>query len=71
MTYKMNNATPSLSEWKVDLEIGLEISHTFSCKCRRQWEVMFREIGMHPKKIMLLQEAVTELLFLQRKAGNL
>lgn len=50
MTHKMSNTTSNLPEWKVDLEIGLEISSDFSCKYKRQWEVMFREIEMHQKK---------------------
>lgn len=68
MTHK---TTSNLSEWKVDCEIGLKISSTFSCKYKRLSEVMFRETGIHLKKPALLQETVTELLFLQRKAGNL
>lgn len=71
MTHKKSNTTSNPSEWKVGLEIRLEISNTFSCKYKRQGEIMFREIETHPKKITLLQEAVTELLLLQRKAGNL
>lgn len=71
MTHKMSNTTSNLPEWKVDLEIGLEISSDFSCKYKRQWEVMFREIEMHQKKIIFLQGAVTELLLLQRNAGIL
>lgn len=50
MTHKKSNTTSNPSEWKVDLEIRLEISNTFSCKYKRHWEIMFREIEMHPKK---------------------
>lgn len=50
MTHTMSNTTSYLPEYKVDLEIRLGFSNIFSCKCKRKWELMYREIGMHPKK---------------------